>query len=128
MQRAKEMYFKLCENYGKKMLLHIDIYGDNIISDNGDYRIIDPKGIVGDPIFETGQFIFNECCENKINPENIEIMCNYLENSINIPGNILRQCFYIETVRFICYYVARYGASEFDVERINFAYDKSLFT
>ena len=120
-QKAKELYFEMIKIYDKKMLLHIDIYGDNIVSDNGGYRIIDPKGIIGDPIFETGQYIFAECCENSIQPENIEIMFNYLEKSISIPDIILRQCFYIETVRFISYYVSRYDASEWDIERIEFA-------
>jgi len=120
-QRAKEIYFEICEIYNKKMLLHIDIYGNNIVSDSEGYRIIDPKGVIGDPIFETGQFIFNECCENYISHENSEIIFGYLEKSINIPDKILRQCFYIETVRFICYYASRYGAKDWDVERVEFA-------
>jgi len=120
-QNAKKIYFEICEKYDKKMLLHIDIFGDNIVSFNGGYKIIDPKGVVGDPIFETGQFLFNECCEDRIQPENAEIMFSYLEKSINIPEKILKQCFYIETVRFICYYASRYGANEWDFERVNFA-------
>ena len=120
-QKAKDLCFEIIKTYGKEMLLHIDIYGDNIVSDNEGYRIIDPKGIIGDPIFETGQYIFAECCENSIQPENIEIMFNYLEKSINIPDNILRQCFYIETIKWIGYYASRYGASEWDIERIKFA-------
>ena len=121
MQNAKEIYLEVCKKYDKKMLLHIDIYGNNIVSDGEEYRIIDPKGVLGDPIFDTGQFLFNECCENSIQAESAEIMFGYLEKSINIPQKILKQCFYIETVRFICYYASRYGAKQWDVDRINFA-------
>ena len=105
------------------MLLHIDIYGNNIVScnDNGEYKIIDPKGVVGDPVFDIGQFTFNECCENSIQPEAAEIMFSFLEKSLNIPNKILRQSFYIEAVRFICYYASRYGAEQWDVDRIDFA-------
>ena len=120
-QKAKDLCFEIIKTYDKNMLLHIDIYGDNIISDNGGYRLIDPKGVIGDPIFETGQYIFAECCENGIQPENIETVFGYLEKSIHIPDNILRQCFYIETVKFISYYASRYGASEWDIERVKFA-------
>jgi len=116
MQKAKEIYFKLCEKYNEKMLLHIDIFGDNIVSDNEKYRLIDPKGVIGDPVFETGQFIFAECCENGIEPEKAEIIFDYLEKSINIPDKVLRQCFYIETARFISGMSGDWG-----IKRIKFA-------
>lgn len=115
--RAKEICLEVCETYNRQMLLHIDIYDGNIVSDTYGYRLIDPKGFIGDPVFETGQFIFAECCENGVEPEKIEIMLNRLEKSINIPQRILRQCFYIETVRFLCHE----GASQDDIERIEFA-------
>lgn len=121
-QRAKEIYLEMCKEYNKQMLLHIDIFGANIVSVDGGYKIIDPKGVVGDPIFETGQFIFAECCEDGLQPENAEIIFEYLEKSLNIPDKILRQCFYIETVRFICDEgAARYGASQWDADMANFA-------
>ncbi|MCL1859736.1 MAG: hypothetical protein FWF92_10965 [Oscillospiraceae bacterium] len=121
MQKAKNIFLEIYKDYNKQMLLHIDIFGDNIVSDNGNYRLIDPKGVIGDPVFETGQFIFNECCENSIEPEKAEIIFDYLEKSLNIPEKILRYCFYIETIRFICYYTAKYGAEQFDIDRANFA-------
>ena len=72
--------FELLKTYDKNMLLHIDIYGANIVSGgNGGYKLIDPKGVIGDPVFET--------------------------------------------VRFISYYASRYGAGDFDVERIEFAWN-----
>jgi streptomycin 6-kinase len=124
MQKAQDIYLEIIKTYDKNMLLHIDIYGANIVSESsGGYKIIDPKGVIGDPIFETGQYIFAECCEDKIEPENIEILFNYFEKSLNIPQNILRKCFFIETVRFISYYASKYGASEFDIERVKFAWN-----
>lgn len=119
--KAKEICFEICKTYNIKMLLHIDIYSDNIVGGDGKYKIIDPKGVIGDPIFDTAQFIFNECCENRIEPENIKTILDYLEKSLNIPQKILRQCFYIETVRFISYYAAMDGADEWDIERVKFA-------
>jgi len=121
-QKAKNICLEVCEKYNKKALLHIDIYGDNIVSDNTGYRLIDPKGIIGDPIFETGQFIFAECCENEIQPEKIGTVFNYLKKSLNIPDKILRQCFYIEIVRFICHeYALENGADQEDIKKLEFA-------
>ncbi|MCL2287150.1 MAG: hypothetical protein FWC32_12410 [Firmicutes bacterium] len=123
MKNAEKIYLEICEKYNRQMLLHIDIFGANIVSVNDGYKLIDPKGVTGDPIFETGQFIFAECCEDSLQPENAEIMFNYLEKSIGIPNEILRQCFYIETIRFLCYEgVIPDGVSDWDVERANFAY------
>lgn len=43
------------------MLLHGDFHHDNILlSNNGDYVIIDPKGVIGDPVFDIPRFILNE--------------------------------------------------------------------
>jgi len=123
MRKAKDIYLDIIKEYNKKMLLHIDIYGGNVVSCENGYKIIDPKGVVGDPIFETGQFIFAECCEDEIKPENAGILFDYLEKSLNIPQDILRKCFFIETVRFISYYASRYGANDFDVERVAFAWN-----
>ena len=122
MQAAKEMCLQVCGQYNKNMLLHIDMYGDNIISGSGGYRIIDPKGLVGDPIFETGQYIFAECCEDKIEPGKLRALLDYFEKRLRIPQDILRKCFYIEAVRFISYYASRYGADGWDAERVEFAY------
>jgi len=65
--KAKELYFELSEKYNRKMLLHMDLYYGNIVSDNnGEYKIIDPKGIVGDPIFDTAHHIFIECYNDNV--------------------------------------------------------------
>ena len=121
MQKAKEMCLELIKTYDRQMLLHIDIFGDNIVSYGDGYKIIDPKGIIGDPIFETGQFIFAECCERGIEPDKTSIIFDYLEKSLNIPNLILKQCFYIETVRFLCHETGDDGPSDWDIDMIKFA-------
>lgn len=43
------------------MLLHGDFHHDNILLGNdGEYIIIDPKGVIGDPVFDIARFILNE--------------------------------------------------------------------
>jgi len=112
--RAKEIYLNLISVYDKKLLIHGNIHSGNIMSyENGKYKTIAPTGVIGDPIFDAGSFIFGECCwygKSIAMPKKAEIIINYLEKSLNIPGKTLRQCFYITTVM-------RYH----DIDRIKFA-------
>jgi AraC-like DNA-binding protein len=98
--KAKELYLEMASVYDKKQLINKNLWSGNILScGNGKYKIIDFKCYVsiGDPVFETGNFIFTESCFRN-EPENAEIALDYLEKSINIPSKVLRQCFYITTV------------------------------
>jgi len=120
--RAKELYFELIKTYDKKMLLHIDLYWGNIVSgSDGKYKIIDPKGVTGDPIFEMGQNLMEECfkCQRDCEPDNINLIFAYFEKSLNVPNKILRQVFYIETVRFVC--ECNDGINDGDISRVEFA-------
>jgi AraC-like DNA-binding protein len=98
--KAKELYLEIASVYDKKQLINKNSWSGNIIScGNGKYKMIDFKYYVsiGDPVFETGNFIFTESCFRN-EPENTETASDYLEKSLNIPNKILRQCFYITTV------------------------------
>ena len=101
--KAKEIYLKLIAVYDKKLLIHGGFSSYNIKScGNGKYKVTNPVGVIGDPVFDVGAFIFGECFkwyEKSIEPEKAEIIIDYLEKSLNIPNKILRQCFYIATVK-----------------------------
>jgi len=61
MAHAEKICRSLCEKYTGEMLLHGDLHHDNILLDNYNrYRIIDPKGVVGDSVFDIPRFILNE--------------------------------------------------------------------
>jgi AraC-like DNA-binding protein len=100
--KAQEIYFKLASVYDKKLLIHGNLHSGNILScGEGKYKVIEPVGIVGDPVFDIGGIIFSECCwfgKKIAEPEKAEIIINYLEKSLNIPDKILRQIFYLTTV------------------------------
>jgi streptomycin 6-kinase len=118
--KAKEIYLEMTSVYDKKLLLHGHLSSNYIIScgndfcGRGKYKVTHPTGVIGDPVFDAGAFIFGECCwygKPLAEPEKAEIIINYLEKSLNIPNKILRQAFYITTV--MCY--------EGDIARIKFA-------
>jgi AraC-like DNA-binding protein len=100
--KAKEIYLNLLCVYDKKLLLHGRLDSYNIKScGNGKYKVANPVGVVGDPVFEAGSFIFWECFkwhEITMEPEKAETIIGYLEKRLNIPDKILRQVFYIATV------------------------------
>lgn len=108
MRRAQEMLVSMSALYAQQMLLHGDFHHDNILlGEDGDYRIIDPKGVIGDPVFDTPRFILNEFGDD-ITPElqpKINHTIAVFEQKLQIPGRILRQCLYIETTMGVCWSV-----------------------
>lgn len=108
MKKAKDICLSVYTLYSQKMLLHGDFHHDNILLGNdGEYIIIDPKGVIGDPVFDIARFILNEFggeitteLYKKIN----HIIC-ILEKKLNIPSYILKQCFYVETTMGVCWSV-----------------------
>lgn len=127
MAKAEELCATLSASYAGKMLLHGDLHHDNILmSGNGQYTIIDPKGVIGDPIFDVPRFILNEYDE-VISPEFItkinDIVCIF-EEQLHIPSDIIKRCLYVETVMATCWSIES-GAmpKEFPklMDRITFA-------
>jgi len=61
MQRGKAYFDQLWLKYNQKVLLHGDFHYYNIMKDfNGSYKIIDPKGVLGDPFFDVARYMLNE--------------------------------------------------------------------
>jgi streptomycin 6-kinase len=120
MKKARDICISVSSLYSKKMLLHGDFHHNNILlGSDGEYKIIDPKGVIGDPVFDVPRFILNEFGDEittelykKIN----DIIC-ILEKELNIPNCILRQCLYVETAMGICWCVED-GSSPEEYERL----------
>ena len=50
----------------RRFLLHGDLHHDNILlSGDGDWKVIDPQGVIGTPVLECGRFIQNHAANNK---------------------------------------------------------------
>ena len=51
---------ELLSSAGEPMLLHGDLHHYNILAaERQPWLAIDPKGVVGDPVYETGVFLYN---------------------------------------------------------------------
>ncbi|MDQ0230122.1 aminoglycoside phosphotransferase family protein [Metabacillus malikii] len=106
MNKAQEICFSITNFYSQEAMLHGDLHHDNILlGNNGQYVIIDPKGVVGDPIFDIPRFILNEFGDEKDVKayQKISNIINTFEKNLKISKETLRQCLYIETVMAACW-------------------------
>ncbi|SCZ08516.1 aminoglycoside phosphotransferase family protein [Alkaliphilus peptidifermentans] len=107
MKKAENICLQISQSYNRKMLLHGDFHHDNILlNDDGEYKIIDPKGVVGDPIFDVPRYILNESEEGISSEKYYEKICtiiNSLETSLSIPKKIIKQCYFIEMSMANCW-------------------------
>lgn len=108
MKKAKDICLSVSTVYTQKLLLHGDLHHDNILlGHDGEYVIIDPKGVIGDPVFDVPRFILNEFGD-EITPElykKIKDIIYTFEKNLNIPSDILKKCLYFETVMGQCWCV-----------------------
>lgn len=108
MNKAEEICLSLTSLYPEKVLLHGDFHHDNILlGKDGTYKIIDPKGVIGNPIFDIPRFILNEFDDELMMEtyKKINDIIGYLEKKLMIPNNIIRECLFVETAMGICWCV-----------------------
>ncbi len=108
MNKANDICRSLASTYTRVMLLHGDLHHDNMLRrQDGSYAIIDPKGVIGDPIFDIPRFILNEF-EEELNEQlyrKINRVIDTLGQSLDIPQTVIRQCLFIETAMGNCWMV-----------------------
>ena len=69
LDKAIDIYSNLKCRHKQACLLHGDLHQENmLLNAEGCYTIIDPKGVVDDPVMETARFLINElpCAEDRI--------------------------------------------------------------
>lgn len=61
LDKARQFSEFLLETTTKNVILHGDLHHDNIIYDDSDHgwKIIDPSGVIGDPVYEYTSFMIN---------------------------------------------------------------------
>ena len=60
LERAESIYHELLAEDAERILLHGDLHHDNVLLDkNRGWTIIDPKGVMGPPAYETGAMLRN---------------------------------------------------------------------
>jgi streptomycin 6-kinase len=59
LQKARKIRDQLLKTAGPDVLLHGDLHHDNILQNDNDWLVIDPKGVIGEQAYEVAAFIRN---------------------------------------------------------------------
>ena len=101
LDRAEQMLADICKKYSRNLLLHGDLHHENILkNEHGGYTVIDPKGVIGDPVFDLSRFILDEFRDD-LTSEPKEAIIDFVQklaDGVGIPCEILLRCLFIETV------------------------------
>ncbi|MBX9977732.1 MAG: phosphotransferase [Alphaproteobacteria bacterium] len=90
------------------VLLHGDLHHDNILFDEGKggYTVIDPKGVVGDPAYDTAVFMFNPLPDLLNDPNPMDILkkrIHHFSKSLTMDPIRIHSCAYIHAVMSACW-------------------------
>ncbi len=85
LEEAETLYAELCASMSEPMLLHGDLHQDNILSSERDgWLAIDPKGLIGEPAYETGALLRNFLPELLEQPNPKQILARRVEQLAQI--------------------------------------------
>ena len=59
LQKSRKLRDQLLKTAEPDVLLHGDLHHDNILQNGNDWLVIDPKGVIGEPVYEVAAFIRN---------------------------------------------------------------------
>lgn len=59
LSKAEPLFRELTADRSQDVILHGDLHHDNILSSGSSWKVIDPHGYIGDPVFEVGSMIYN---------------------------------------------------------------------
>lgn len=86
LSKARQLKVELLKKSNKPVLLHGDLHHDNIIKANNSYVVIDPKGFIGDPLYDLTAFIINPMPNLLQNNQASKIIQNRIELCANAFG------------------------------------------
>jgi len=128
LNEALRIYGELKQTYNRNCLLHGDMHQENLLLNHrGGYTIIDPKGVIDDPVMETARFLLNEIpCEK----EKIQEMAAIMAPIIGIPEADILKSMFIDAALSNCWTLeeyfptqeAFYKSKHEALEGINFVY------
>jgi len=101
LEKAEKTILHINENNPHQFLLHGDLHHENILkNDAGEYQVIDPKGVVGNPVFDLSRFILDEFRDDLTRSSKKEIIdfVRAVGDGVKIPCATLLQCLFVETV------------------------------
>ncbi|NBT86565.1 MAG: streptomycin phosphotransferase, partial [Alphaproteobacteria bacterium] len=97
LKKAQKLRDQLLQTAKPDVLLHGDLHHDNILQNDNDWLVIDPKGVIGEPAYEVAAFIRNPIPELPHHADATTIIHNRItrfSELLGIPAKgILDWCF-----------------------------------
>lgn len=103
---AERLYRELEEGNRPRVLLHGDLHHWNILQDHhGQWKAIDPQGVIGVPCMEAARFMNNHIgmVEDGKKAEILDEMVTVFGDAFNEPKRIIAICLYVLLVLSICW-------------------------
>ncbi len=99
--KARTLRDELLNTTDAPILLHGDLHHDNILAHDNNWKVIDPKGVIGELSYEVGCFIRNPLDDLPSHPDSLNIITNRINTfskNLNLdPDRIAKWCF-VQTV------------------------------
>jgi streptomycin 6-kinase len=91
--RAQEMLDDLLATTTEHIPLHGDLHHDNVIGHEGNWRMIDPKGLIGDQVFDGANLFRNPYPADALvfDPARIDALAERLSRRMNWPRRRILQ-------------------------------------
>lgn len=116
LKRAKSLASRLLGTAGEPVLLHGDLHHENILlsETREDWLAIDPKGVIGEPVYEVGAFIRNpypylldRSDVSQITSHRLDLFADYLD----LDRHRLKEWSYVQAILAACWAVDEKHAS-----------------
>ena len=86
LRKARQFRDDLLKTTERNVLLHGDLHHDNLLQNGDGWQIIDPKGFIGDPVFDAVAFIKNPIPELTQQESAVNIIKNRIKLFADIMG------------------------------------------
>jgi streptomycin 6-kinase len=104
--KARSLRTSLLATTSNHVLLHGDLHHENILLHGSTWRVIDPKGFVGDPAYECGAYIRNPFPELLACPDMLTIIKRRIRmfaDLLNVDEGRIAQWTYVQAVVAACW-------------------------
>ena len=122
--KARLLRDELLNTMGIPLLLHGDLHHENILASGLEWKVIDPKGVIGELSYEVGCFIRNPLDALPNHPGSLKIITNRINafsKNLNLdPDRITKWCF-VQAV------LATVWALEDNVDQTSFKHLTKIF-
>ena len=99
--KAKRIAEYLQKTTERQVVMHRDLHHDNIVQDGNGWKIIDPDGVIGDPIYEIASFMINPIDKIWKDENAISIIKNRIHKFsrlLNVYHNRIAQWAFVKSV------------------------------